>query len=127
MLKVCGARAGRGGGRQKRRKMNIKLYYIILYIILYIYIFINNVPPFANVTPIFCQRFVFLIVRVESVFAFLTSLTSLTTLPQIFRRFANPQCLSNKIKHLIKFSMRRSRTRLQQPKNSQKTLTISST
>ena len=127
MLKLCAARVGSGGRRQKKRKMNIKLYYIILYIILYIYIVINIVPVCTNATPFFAGVLFFLIVRVESVFAFPHPPAPSLTLPQNFHRFANPQCLPNKIKHLIKFSMARSRTRLQQSKNSQKTLTILST
>ena len=49
------------------------------------------------------------------------------TLPQNFLRFANPQCLPNKINNLTKFSLQRSCATLQHPKNSQKTLTKSIT
>ena len=71
--------------------------------------------------------FFFLILDVEAVSpASPTSLTSLT-LPQNFLRFANPQCLPNKINNLTKFSLQRSCATLQHPKNSQKTLTKSIT
>ena len=71
--------------------------------------------------------FFFLIASVEAVSPpSPPSLTSLP-LPQNFLRFANPQCLPNKINNLTKFSLRRSCATLQHPKNSQKTLTKSIT
>ena len=123
---MCG-KGWQGEDGKKKRKMNIKLYYIILYIILYIYIVINIVPVCTNATLFFAGVLFFLIVRVDAVFAFPHLHHHPLTLPQNFHRFANPQCLPNKIKHLPKFSMQRPCTRLQQSKNSQKTLTISST
>ena len=59
MWKAYAARAGGGKEGKKKRKKNIILYYIILYIILYIYRVVNIVPPFANSTPIFADRFFF--------------------------------------------------------------------
>ena len=130
ILKVLKAYAAGAGGREegkKKRKMNIILYYIILYIILYIYVFINILPFCANVRGVFAKRFFFFDCECWGGFASLASLTWPFTLPQNFLRFANPQCLPNKINNLTKFSLRRSCATLQHPKNSQKTLTKSIT
>ena len=59
VLKPCCARAGGGNRRQKGRGINIILYYIILYIIIYIYILLNIYIFFANIPPIFSERFFF--------------------------------------------------------------------
>ena len=71
--------------------------------------------------------FFFLIVGVEAVLPPSPPSPPSLTRPQIFLRFANPQCLPNKINNLTKFSLRRSCATLQRPKNSQKTLTKSIT
>ena len=59
MWKAYAVRAGGGKEGKKKRKKNIILYYYIIIIIIYIYVFINIVPPFANSTPIFADRFFF--------------------------------------------------------------------
>ena len=127
VLKPYGTRAGRGEGRQKGRGMNIILYYIILYIILYIYRVVNICRFRANAPPIFCQRFFFFDSACWGVCQQKRPSPHPLTLPQIFLHFATPRCLANKIKHLTKFSMQHSCTRLQTAKNSQKTLTKSIT
>ena len=130
ILRMWKAYAAGAGGREegkKKRKMNIILYYIILYIILYIYVLANIVPLFANTRGVFAKRFFFFDCQCWGGFRFPPPPSHPPALSQIFLRFANPQCLPNKINNLTKFSLCRSCATLQHPKNSQKTLTKSIT
>ena len=121
---MCWSLAAQGlaGGRRQKEKGKSILYYIILYYI-YIYIY-REVSTFAS----FVQKrgwflrplWKFWLLMLRRIF--LSPPLSLT--PQLFPRFANPQCLTNKTKHLTKFSMQHSCARLQTAKNSQKTLSI---
>ena len=127
VLKAYAIRAGRREEGKKKRKMNIILYYIILYIILYIYVFINICSFRVCTRGVFAKRFFFFDCQCWGGFRFPPPPSPPFTLPQNFLRFANPQCLPNKINNLTKFSLRRSCATLQHPKNSQKTLTKSIT
>ena len=71
--------------------------------------------------------FFFLIASVEAISPPSPPSPHLPPPPSNFLRFANPQCLPNKINNLTKFSLWRSCATLQHPKNSQKTLTKSIT
>ena len=97
---------GLAGGRKAKRKGKWILYYIILYYILYyIYIYYLTFCNFVQTRGWFLLTvFFFLTASVEAGASKNPPASSTSASLQNFLRFANPRCLSNKIKHLTKFS-----------------------